>query len=149
MNMFLRYAVPYLQAVAIKAIAGKIMDKYYIAPHAEAQAWERRTAENRHKDAEARGLPTQKLPGSMPSMEFRKVWSGKKDESGTIITVWHPIGPPGYKALGDVISLGVDAPSSPVQVGYSCILMYVVVSSIFQHGLEAFESAHIRGCRSC
>ena len=98
------------------------MDKYYIAPHAEAQAWDRRTAENRHKDAEAQGLSPQKLPESMPSMEFRKVWSGKKDESGTIITVWRPIGPPGYRPLGDVISLGVDAPSSPVQVQCSAIL---------------------------
>ena len=106
--------------MAVKAIAGKVMDKYYIAPHAEAQAWERRTAENRHKDAEARGLSPQKLPKSMPSMEFRKIWSGKKDESGTVITVWRPIGPPGYKALGDVISLGAEAPSNPVQVqGFS------------------------------
>lgn len=100
------------------------MDKYYIAPHAEAQAWERRTAENRHKDAEARGLSPQKLPKSMPSMEFRKVWSGKKNESGTIITVWRPIGPPGYSSLGDVISLGVDPPSSPVQVHCSSALKH-------------------------
>ena len=105
-----------LQAVAIKAIAGKIRDKYFVAPHAEAEAWERRTAENHHKDVEARGLSKQKLPSSMPSMEFKRIWSAKKDDAGATISIWHPIGPPGYKPLGDVISFGMDAPSNPVQV---------------------------------
>ena len=107
------------QAEAIKAIALKIREKYYTAPHAEAQAWERRTAENHHKDAEARGLTPQKLPDSMPSLEFHRLWITRKEDSGVIISIWRPIGPPGYKPLGDVVSLGRDPPPNPVQVSIS------------------------------
>lgn len=33
-----------------------------------------------------------------------------------IISVWRVIAPPGYGALGDVVSVGLDPPTAPVQV---------------------------------
>jgi hypothetical protein len=33
----------------------------------------------------------------------------------SIVSVWRVVAPPGYGALGDVVSLGLDPPSAPVQ----------------------------------
>jgi len=30
----------------------RVRDKYYVVPHTKSEAWEHRSAENRHKDAE-------------------------------------------------------------------------------------------------
>ena len=70
----------------------------------------------RHQEAEERGLPPQQLPRTMPSLEYRRVWHIAKAESSVTVSIWHPIGPPGYRALGDVITLGLDPPTAPVQV---------------------------------
>ena len=40
----------------------------------------------------------------------------RKPDSNVIVSVWHPVGPPGYQPLGDVITLGLDPPTAPVQV---------------------------------
>lgn len=122
----MRQLVLLIQAVTIKAIAEKIRDKYHTAPHAEARAWERRTAESIRKEEEARGLSQQKMPDSMPSLEFQRVWTARKADSETIC-VWRPIGPPGYVPLGDVISFGLDPPPNPVQVSFALHLFRVLL----------------------
>ena len=100
----------------IKALAFKIRNKYYIAPQSEAQAWEHRPTGLEPEDAEARGLPPQQLPPTMPALEYRRVWHVRKVDANTVVSVWHPVGPPGYQPLGDVISMGLDPPGFPVQV---------------------------------
>ena len=52
----------------------------------------------------------------MPSLEFRRLWRGERGGGGGMVSIWRPVGPPGYKPLGDVISQGVDPPSNPVEV---------------------------------
>ena len=37
-------------------------------------------------------------------------------DKGEIISVWRVVSPPGYGALGDVVSLGLDPPTAPVTV---------------------------------
>ena len=32
-----------------------------------------------------------------------------------VVSVWRVVAPPGYGALGDVVSLGLDPPTAPVQ----------------------------------
>jgi hypothetical protein len=41
--------------------------------------------------------------------------AGRMPERG-IISVWRVVAPPGYGALGDVVSVGLDPPTAPVQV---------------------------------
>lgn len=41
--------------------------------------------------------------------------AGRMTENG-IISVWRVVAPPGYGALGDVVSVGLDPPNAPVQV---------------------------------
>jgi hypothetical protein len=37
-----------------------------------------------------------------------------------MISVWRVVAPPGYGALGDVVSVGLDPPNAPVQVSLQC-----------------------------
>lgn len=37
-----------------------------------------------------------------------------------MISVWRVVAPPGYGALGDVVSVGLDPPNAPVQVSLRC-----------------------------
>ena len=42
--------------------------------------------------------------------------AGRMADRGEIISVWRVVSPPGYGALGDVVSLGLDPPTAPVTV---------------------------------
>ncbi len=42
------------------------------------------------------------------------VCAGRMTDNG-IISVWRVVAPPGYGALGDVVSVGLDPPNAPVQ----------------------------------
>lgn len=61
--------------------------------------------------------------------EVGGVSAGRMPENGMIISVWRVVAPPGYGALGDVVSMGLDPPTAPVQVllsfitAFGCFLM--------------------------
>jgi len=66
------------------------------------------------------------------------VFAGRMPENGIIISVWRVIAPPGYGALGDVVSMGLDPPTAPVQVlvlHFSLFFTLLYVEGI--HFLEA------------
>ena len=44
------------------------------------------------------------------------LYTGRMADRGEIISVWRVVSPPGYGALGDVVSLGMDPPTAPVTV---------------------------------
>lgn len=69
----------------------------------------------------------------MPSMDFKRVWqsartsaaaagpSGPAGSRGTrdtrVLSIWRPVGPPGYSSLGDVAVSGSEPPSGrPVRM---------------------------------
>jgi vacuolar protein sorting-associated protein 13A/C len=70
----------------------------------------------------------------MPSMDFKRVWqsartsaaaaggpSGLAGRSGArdtrLLSIWRPVGPPGYSSLGDVAVSGSEPPSGrPVRM---------------------------------
>lgn len=43
-------------------------------------------------------------------IRYNLIWSSDMNEDGEIFTAWHPVGPTGYVALGDVIVMGVESP---------------------------------------
>ena len=43
-------------------------------------------------------------------IRYNLIWSSDMNEDGQIFTAWHPVGPTGYVALGDVIVMGVESP---------------------------------------
>ena len=43
-------------------------------------------------------------------IRYNLIWSSDMNEDGKIFTAWHPVGPTGYVALGDVIVMGVESP---------------------------------------
>jgi hypothetical protein len=67
----------------------------------------------------------------MPSMDFKRVWqSGALSAAAAassagqpgarasrVLSVWRPVGPPGYSSLGDVVVSGSEPPSGkPVRM---------------------------------
>ena len=43
-------------------------------------------------------------------IRYNLIWSSDMNEDGQIFTAWHPVGPTGYVALGDIIVMGVESP---------------------------------------
>lgn len=71
----------------------------------------------------------QEMPDVMPSMDFKRVWqsgalsaaasaSGSRGTRDTrMLSIWRPVGPPGYSSLGDVAVSGSEPPSGkPVRM---------------------------------
>ena len=59
-----------------------------------------------------------------PPMGFEQVWNDKGrglNFAAKDVSFWRVIPPPGYVALGDVISLGYDPPSDSLKEKYACI----------------------------
>jgi len=87
-----------------------------------------RTAPHQHP-ALCRYDAPQKLPPSMPSLEFRRLWRAEREGGGGgIVSIWRPVGPPGYKPLGDVITQGLDPPPNPVEVRQRGALVFQTTS---------------------
>lgn len=105
-----------MQAEAIKLLSERIRDKYYVIPHTQAESWQSRIEEAQHKDLEEEGHPEQTLPNSTLSMDYRRVWHTRRTQDNQVISVWHPICPPGYHPVGDLISMGLDPPPNPTKV---------------------------------
>ena len=111
------------QAQDLHAAIGAARAKYYLDPRREARGWKVApvTAAERRRD--------QAMPGAMPCLDFKRVWApgaragagGGAGDSGAsggaaVISVWRPVGPPGYHALGDVAMPGLEPPARPVTV---------------------------------
>jgi hypothetical protein len=65
----------------------------------------------------------QEMPDVMPSMDFKRVWqsvstAGARGARDTrVLSIWRPVGPPGYSSLGDVAVAGSEPPSGkPVKM---------------------------------
>lgn len=57
------------------------------------------------------------LAMQVPCVKFESVWRGRRDDGpNRSLTIWRPVGPPGYYAVGDVLRIGMDEPDSPVLV---------------------------------
>jgi len=57
----------------------------------------------------------------MPSMDFKRIWqsgaAGRGAGDSKPVSIWRPVGPPGYAALGDVAASGTGPPSGrPVKM---------------------------------
>jgi hypothetical protein len=49
----------------------------------------------------------------MLSMDFKRIWQSSR-QGARPLSVWRPVGPPGYSALGDVAMPGREPPARPV-----------------------------------
>jgi hypothetical protein len=65
----------------------------------------------------------QEMPDVMPSMDFKRVWqsastAGARGARDTrVLSIWRPVGPPGYSSMGDVAVAGSEPPSGkPVKM---------------------------------
>jgi vacuolar protein sorting-associated protein 13A/C len=98
------------QASQIKLVAEKVLRKYYLDPLRRNRMWSQR------HDARA-GLPSdtplEQLPLTMPSLDFVLTWHTNPRKS-PVVSFWRPLPPAGYRAVGDVMSLGLEPPSAPV-----------------------------------
>ena len=103
-----------MQAATIKALAERIRDKYYVRPLANVGTWESRIAEAEDHDGQD-GQAKQTLPASPLSMDYRRVWHSRRADN-SLISVWHPVSPAGYRPIGDVLTMGLDPPPEPVTV---------------------------------
>ena len=101
--------------------------------------------------------PDQLKPDTMPCVEFKPIWyrralHGSVGRSGSVglsgssssamlknaggaggggrkaISVWRPVGPPGYSSLGDVLVSGLETPPNPVKL-YKDLSLFSVTSS--------------------
>jgi vacuolar protein sorting-associated protein 13A/C len=59
----------------------------------------------------------QEMPDAMPCIDYKRVWAaGGRGGGAPVLSVWRPVGPPGYAALGDVAMPGSEPPARPVTV---------------------------------
>lgn len=52
----------------------------------------------------------------VPAVRFECVWRGRRDQGPASLSIWRPLGPPGYYPVGDVLRFGLDEPDEPVPV---------------------------------
>jgi vacuolar protein sorting-associated protein 13A/C len=100
------------QADQLKVIALKVKSKYYTEEQQTSARWARRRTTH---DELTGGLPKQEVPATMLSMDFKIAWY-TDSANPNAPSFWRPVTPPGYKPVGDVVSLGFDPPAEPVQV---------------------------------
>jgi hypothetical protein len=71
----------------------------------------------RNKDPSSNTATTKKdddgLPMTMPCVDFKLSWHTNPNRS-PVISFWKPIPPDGYSAVGDVVSLGLEPPPTPL-----------------------------------
>ncbi|KAL4443584.1 hypothetical protein ABPG75_011321 [Micractinium tetrahymenae] len=98
------------QASQIKVVAQKVLRKYYLDPLRRNQLWSRR-----HDAASSlpAGTPLDQLPPTMPCLDFALTWHTNPHKS-PVVSFWRPLAPAGYRAVGDVLSLGLEPPTAPV-----------------------------------
>jgi vacuolar protein sorting-associated protein 13A/C len=85
--------------------------KYYLDPRREARGWKVTPV------TAAEQQLNQEMPDAMPCMDYKRVWAAGKGAGGApALSVWRPVGPPGYASLGDVAMPGSEPPARPVTV---------------------------------
>lgn len=57
----------------------------------------------------------QEMPDAMLSMDFKRVWRSARPGARPL-SIWRPVGPPGYASLGDVAMPGSEPPARPVSM---------------------------------
>ncbi|KAK9864527.1 hypothetical protein WJX84_002714 [Apatococcus fuscideae] len=94
------------QARELQAIATKVHSKFFISVLKKSSQWAQRMA----------ALPRQlqELPCSILCTGFDLLWH-TDSRASSVVTIWRPKCPAGYKPLGDVAERGFDHPD-PVQV---------------------------------
>ena len=99
------------QARELQAIASKVHSKFFISVLKKSSQWAQRMA----------ALPRQlqELPCSILCTGFDLLWH-TDSRASSVVTIWRPRCPAGYKPLGDVAERGFDHPD-PVQV---CSISY-------------------------
>ncbi|KAL4447306.1 hypothetical protein ABPG77_007339, partial [Micractinium sp. CCAP 211/92] len=98
------------QASQINMVANKVLRKYYLDPLRRNQLWSRR-----HDAAGSlpAGTSLEQLPPTMPCLDFALTWHTNPHKS-PVVSFWRPLAPAGYRAVGDVLSLGLEPPTAPV-----------------------------------
>ena len=118
--------VMHLQAQQLKAVALRIRDKFTTAP-SDSSAWARRHAEQQAREESMPGLGPQQLPEAMPSLDYQLLWRADDSRAGSSVSVWRPVGPPGFKPVGHVAVLGPEKPVEPVQVSMRLVQQQCVL----------------------
>ncbi|KAG1653272.1 hypothetical protein FOA52_002732 [Chlamydomonas sp. UWO 241] len=128
------------QAAEVLGAIQAARTKYYVAPRSEALGW-RDLLEPSSRGAAA-AAEQHSRPDSLPSITYQLVWyrrangppaagGGSSSSSASsssrpgpmslgyssgAVSVWRPVGPPGYAALGDVAVGGTEPPPMPVRM---------------------------------
>lgn len=55
----------------------------------------------------------QEMPETMPSIDYKCVWQSGRN-SARSMSIWRPVGPPGYASLGDIAMPGREPPARPI-----------------------------------
>jgi vacuolar protein sorting-associated protein 13A/C len=97
------------QALRLYEALSAARQKYYIQPRREAVGWKVTPV----IAAEQQG--NQEMPSVMLSMDFKRVWRCSRPGARPL-SVWRPVGPPGYASLGDVAMPGNEPPARPVSM---------------------------------
>ncbi len=126
------------QAQEVVAAIQACRHRHYVEPRSEAVTWRQLGGASallllqQQQGTEAAGNGGQEWPDALLSLEFRPVWfrrecraspaggaggpSSSAPPSSRTVSVWRPVGPPGYVALGDVVVPGLEPPQSPVRL---------------------------------
>lgn len=98
------------QASQLKFVAERVLRKYYQDPVRRDIQWSERHAA---RAALPSDQPPEQLPLTLPSLDFRPTWHTNPTRP-PVVYFWKAVAPPGYKPVGDVATLGDEAPLHPV-----------------------------------
>eukprot|EP00878_Enallax_costatus_P013777 GHUV01014408.1.p1 GENE.GHUV01014408.1~~GHUV01014408.1.p1 ORF type:complete len:898 (+),score=328.70 GHUV01014408.1:398-3091(+) len=97
------------QALRLYEAISAARQKYYIQPRREAIGWKVTPV------IAAEQQDNQEMPDVMLSMDFKRVWRSARPGARPL-SIWRPVGPPGYASLGDVAMPGSEPPARPVSM---------------------------------
>ncbi|KAL4858517.1 Vacuolar protein sorting-associated protein 13C [Chlorella vulgaris] len=98
------------QAPQVKLEAQKVLRKYYLDPLRRNQMWSQR---HDSRGALPAGTTPDQLPLHMPCLDFVLTWHTNLKKQ-PVVSFWKPLPPAGYRAVGDVLALGLEPPAAPV-----------------------------------
>lgn len=103
------------QASQVKLVAQNIMNKW-VAPAVSYTTTATSTNSSRKKSmvfSRNKDDADDGLPMTMPCVDFKLSWHTNPNRS-PVVSFWKPIPPDGYSAVGDVVSLGLEPPPTPL-----------------------------------
>jgi hypothetical protein len=118
------------QAQEVMAAIQACRFRHYVSPRSEAASWRELSGPSALLMLKGVGnRDCQEQPDTLLSLEYKPVWfrrpvppgsgGGNGSASATAsrpVSVWRPVGPPGYVVLGDVAVMGLDSPPQPVRL---------------------------------